>query len=122
MVEGLRMAELVELVERYRLDTVSLESCASACTLVLNAGMDRYLGPNAKVGFHRSGYIGVYEDNGWTDTDFRIADFYRRHGSNEEFISQALKEPMFRIWWAPHEEMYAAGFASAAWADRKSGY
>jgi len=119
VIEGLRMAELVE---RYRLDTVTFERCASACTFVLNVGQERYLGPNAKVGFHRSGYIGVYEDNGWSDTDFRIADFYRHHGCDEKFISEALKEPMFRIWWAPHEAMLSAGFATHPWSERKNGY
>jgi hypothetical protein len=119
VIEGLRMAQLVS--ERH-LDTVTLDRCASSCTLVMVTGKDRYLGPNARVGFHRSGIAHVFEDYGWSQVDYQIADHYRKFGTNEEFITRALKEPMFRIWWAPHEDMVSAGFASADWADRKAGY
>ena len=124
VIEGLRMAQLVH--DRH-MDTVTLDECASACTLVMVTGADRYLGPDAHMGFHRSGFhrsgfSHVFEDHGWTQVDYEIADHFRKYGTKDEFISKALKEPMFRIWWAPHEDMYASGFASAAWADRKSGY
>jgi hypothetical protein len=119
MIEGLRMAQLVH--DRH-LDTVTLNRCASACTLVMVTGQERYLGPDARMGFHRSGYAHVFEDQGWTRVDFEIADHFRKYGAKDDFIAKALSEPMFRIWWAPHEDMYSAGFASAAWADRKSGY
>ena len=119
VVEGLRMAQLAQ---QHQLDTVSLEQCASSCTLVLASGQARYLGPQSRIGFHRSGMIGSFEDRGWTDTDSQIADVYRRQGATEAFIAKALHEPMFRIWWAPHEEMLSAGFANSDWAQRKAGY
>lgn len=119
VIEGLRMAQLVH--DRH-MDTVTLDECASACTLVMVTGRDRYLGPEAHMGFHRSGFTHVLEDYGWSQVDYAIAEHYRKYGTQEEFIARALKEPMFRIWWAPHDALYAAGFASAPWADRKSGY
>ncbi len=47
VVEGMAMAALIE---KNGLDTVSLESCASACTLLLAAGQERYLGTGATGG------------------------------------------------------------------------
>jgi hypothetical protein len=38
------------------------------------------------------------------------------------FVQKALKEPMYRIWVAPHDEMYTAGYANKAWSERKAGY
>jgi hypothetical protein len=119
VIEGMRMAQLVS--ERH-LDTVTLTRCASACTLVMVTGQERYLGPNARMGFHRSGFAHIFEDYGWTEVDHQIAAHLRKYGAKEDFISMALKEPMFRIWWAPHEDMYSGGFANAMWADRKAGY
>lgn len=119
VIEGLRMAEMVS---QRHLDTVSFDACASACTLVMVTGQERYLGPTVQMGFHRSGFAHVYEDYGWSKVDYQIAAHLRKYGAKDDFISQALKEPMFRIWWAPHEDMYSGGFASARWADRKAGY
>jgi hypothetical protein len=113
---------MAQLVSERHLDTVTLTRCASACTLVMVTGQERYLGPNARMGFHRSGFAHIFEDYGWTEVDHQIAAHLRKYGAKEDFISMALKEPMFRIWWAPHEDMYSGGFANAMWADRKAGY
>lgn len=119
VIEGIRMADIVAA---RKMDTVVMSKCASACTLLLVVGKDRYLAPNALVGFHRSGRKHLLEDRGWSETDQRIADHYRSYGAAPDFVTQALQEPMFRIWWAPHADMYRAGYANKAWSERKSGY
>lgn len=119
VLEGLRMARVV--MDR-GLDTAALESCASACTLVLAAGRERYLGPQAEVGFHRSGSRYQPVSLGWTRTDHQIADYYATRGASPAFIDQALALPITEIWWAPHDEMYTQGFATRPWAERRAGY
>jgi hypothetical protein len=119
VVEGMRMADMVA---QRKLDTTVLNRCASACTLVFVTGQDRYLGPQARVGFHRSGRRNIFEDNGWSATDRRIAEHYEKYGASEAFVQKALKEPMFRIWTAPHSAMYEAGYANKEWIERKAGY
>jgi hypothetical protein len=119
VIEGMRMAQIVA---KHKLDTVSMERCASACTFVLAAGVDRYLGPNVNVGFHRSGSKYGSVGDGWNDTDYKIAKYYRDRGVDEEFVEKALTPSIREIWFAPHEDMYAAGYANLRWDERKSGY
>jgi len=119
VVEGIAMAKLIE---KHRLDTVSLEDCASACTFLLAAGQERYLGPKAQVGFHRSGAFGAPISASWTRTDHEIADYYRSRDTAESFVKRALDTPFNNIWDPSHTEMYAAGFATKAWSERKAGY
>jgi hypothetical protein len=119
VIEGLRMADTVR---QRQLDTVSFESCASACTLVLAAGTERYLGTDAEIGFHRSGRRFGPVNPGWSATDHKIAQHYRDRGVTEAFVRQALKPSIRELWIAPHEAMYTHGFANKPWAQRKSGY
>ncbi|MFY8041528.1 MAG: ATP-dependent Clp protease proteolytic subunit, partial [Rhodoferax sp.] len=118
-VEGLAMARLIE---KHKLDTVSLGQCASACTLLLVAGQERYLGPEAKVGFHRSwSYAGGF-GNGWNRTDYAIADFYSARNTADAFIKTALDTPGYRLWFPTAGQMFDAGYATKRWDERKSGY
>jgi hypothetical protein len=119
VIEGMAMAKLIQA---NGLDTVSMEKCASACTFLLAAGNERYLGPSARIGFHRSGMFGQTPSGGWTQTDYRMADFYRARGSNQDFIKLALDTPSNRIWVPDHSMMLDAGYASKMWGERKSGY
>ena len=119
VVEGMAMAALIE---KNRLDTVSLESCASACTLLLAAGQERYLSAGTTVGFHRSGLFGYAPSTTWNPVDHEIAAFYKSRETSEDFIKQALDTPFNKIWNPPAEHMFAAGFATKWWSERKEGY
>lgn len=119
VIEGMAMAKLIQA---NGLDTVSMEKCASACTFLLAAGQERYLGPSARIGFHRSGVFGMAPSNGWTATEYKIADYYRARGASQDFIKLALDTPSNRIWVPDHGAMFEAGYASKMWSERKSGY
>ena len=119
VVEGLRMERLVR--ER-GLDTVVMEVCASACTLVYAGGADRYLGPQARLGFHRSGLAGTLVDYGWNEMDYRMQKVWLDRGVDPRFTERALKEPLYRMW-VPHPyDMLKARYATAMWDQRKPGY
>lgn len=119
VIEGMRMSQLVT---KRKMDTVSLELCASSCTFVLAAGADRYLGPQARIGFHRSGTRYGPVSIGWSETDFQMARYYRDRGVESGFIDKALTPSIRQIWFAPHADMYTAGFANLMWSERKAGY
>lgn len=119
VIEGLRMAQMI--VDR-RMDTVSMEGCYSACTLLLAGGVDRYLGPDVEVGFHRSGTRYGPVSRGWTATDYKMAEFWQSRGVSTVFIHKALKPSIREIWTPIHGEMYGAGYATLRWSERKSGY
>lgn len=117
--EGLRMAEIVR---SHHLDTFTRERCASACTLVVAAGAERYYERGGLLGFHRSGLRFGPRDYSWSPVDQRIAQYFRSRGLPESFIEQALHEPMWRIWWAPEAALFGSGYITAWWSDRKPGY
>ena len=119
VIEGMAMAKLIQL---NGLDTVSLEKCSSACTLLFAAGSERYLGPQARLGFHRSGIFGMKPTTGWTETEYRIANYYRSRGTTQDFIQLALDTASNRLWVPDHGVMLEAGYANKLWSERKSGY
>jgi hypothetical protein len=119
VVEGMAMAELIQ---QQGLDTVSLESCASACTLLLAAGNDRYIGPQARVGFHRSSGRWTRHGDGWSATDYQIADYYRARGTSQAFVTQALDTAPSDLWLPDIGLLVASGYASKRWEERRAGY
>ena len=119
VVEGLAMARLLQT---NHVDTVSLEKCASACTLLLAAGQERYLGPKAEIGFHRSHIPGLPFSTSWARADHQIADYYRSRDTSAEFVQRALDTPASSLWFPDHGEMFTAGYATKRWDERKAGY
>ncbi len=119
VIEGMRMAKVVS---SRKLDTVALGLCASACTFVLAAGNDRYLGPDAKIGFHRSGTRYGPVESGWSETDHQIGKYYLERGVSQSFVDKALEPSIRQIWIAPHAEMFTEGYANLMWSERKAGY
>ncbi|MEQ1659741.1 MAG: hypothetical protein ABL896_13305 [Hylemonella sp.] len=119
VVEGMRMAQIVM---KRNMDTVSMDYCFSACTFILQAGADRYLGPEVKVGFHRSGTRYGPISSGWSHVDHYVASYYRKRGASEAFINKALTPSIKGLWVPAHEEMLEAGYANVLWRDRRPGY
>jgi hypothetical protein len=119
VVEGLAMARLIQ---ENQLDTVALGECASACTFLLAAGRERYLGPEAKVGFHRSGRDYINVSKSWTSADYAIADYYKSRSTTDDFIKKALDTPFNSIWFPEQGQMFTAGYATKRWDERKAGY
>jgi len=119
VVEGMRMAKLV--ADR-KLDIVSLDYCESACTLILASGTERFLGPKVEVGFHRSGYRYGPVNDGWSATDHQMAKLLKGRGVDEKFIHKAFIPSINGMWYPEHGEMFAAGYATLKWSERKFGY
>jgi hypothetical protein len=119
VVEGLAMARLIQSKQ---LDTVSLDHCMSACTMLLAAGTERYLGPNVKVGFHRSSTYKTLYSKQISATDLKIASYYRSRNTAENLIDQFLLTPGYQMWFPRHDVMYLAGYATHRWEDRKPVY
>jgi hypothetical protein len=112
VIEGLAMAKLIQ---KNRMNTVSLGRCSSACTLLFAAGDQRYLGPSTRIGFHRSTVFGQIPSDSWTDTDYEIADYFRSSGASDEFIKMALDTPSDQLWVPDTVTMLTAGYASNNW-------
>lgn len=112
---------MATLVRSKRLDTVTFEHCASACTLMFVAGGNRYMGPEARFGFHRAGYAGMPASTTLDETDLRMAAFYGSMGAEPEIGLGALATPHRGMWIPSQDVLMAANYATLRWSERQAG-
>ena len=113
---------MAALVRKRGLSTVSMEYCASACTDVFLAGKNRFLGPEARFGFHRTGYPSMPHDAPPSQLDKDHARTLRSAGVAEDFIEHVSATPYHRIWRPTQAEMFAADYATLHWSERPTGW
>lgn len=113
---------LVELIERNEMDTLVRGRCASACTEIFLAGKRRFAGPDARFGFHQSGFDGRERNTEWSIAEYESSIFYRSKGISQDFADLALNTSYYRVW-RPHVvDVKRAGFATQWWSDRPKEY
>lgn len=109
---------IVDLIEKNGLDTLVRGRCASACTKVFLAGRQRFVGPDARLGFHQSGFMGRERNTEWSSPEYESSIFYRAKGVAQGFTDVALNTSYYSIW-NPHVlDVKRAGFATHWWSDR----
>lgn len=113
---------MIELVEKYELDTLVNSRCVSACTGVFLAGKRRFVTPNARFGFHRAGYCGMRRDEPWLVSDHMTAIYYRERGVEEEFLKRAMETRYDDLWIVTALELKRGNFATHWWSDRPAEY
>lgn len=92
------------LVHDRGLTTVVDAQCLSACALVFLGGLERYMTPGAKLGFHRESAEGESqaEINMVEESD---AQFMRAMGISDAFVEKAFSTPSSDIWIPSVEEL-----------------
>jgi membrane-bound ClpP family serine protease len=113
---------MVDLVQLHGLDTLARGRCASACTEVFLAGRRRFVGPQARFGFHQSGYEGRAQDTQWSTTEYEASILYRAKGVSADFAAQALNTSYYGLWRPPLLEVKRAHFATHWWSERPPEY
>jgi hypothetical protein len=108
---GGRVAEarkLRDLIRERRLITYTASVCASACTIAFMGGVQRYIAPEARLGFHQESFPGLTDeqlaDEETTDRDWLIAA-----GVPAWFVERAFSTPSSSMWWPKPEELAHAG-------------
>jgi hypothetical protein len=98
--------QLQYLVQDRGLTTVVDAQCLSACTLVFLAGVERYMTPGAKLGFHREKAMGASqaEINMFEETD---AQHMLALGISSSFVDKAFSTPSSDMWIPTVEELKA---------------
>jgi hypothetical protein len=113
---------IVDMVRKHGLDTLVRGKCLSACTEIFLAGSKRYVGPDARFGFHQSGYSGRERDTQWSITEYESSILYREKGVAKEFMDQALNTSYYDLW-RPHVlDVKDSGFATHWWSERTGVY
>lgn len=114
--------KIASLVEEYGLDTLVLGKCASACTGVFLAGNRRFVGDDARLGFHQSGYKGRPRDTQWSDAEYLTFLAYNEKAIDAAFSMNALNTSYYSSWWPTPLEAKRAGFATNWWNGRGNLY
>ena len=113
---------MADLIQKRNLDTLVRGKCASACTELFLSGRRRFVGPDARFGFHQSGYAGRKHDTVWSITEYESSIFYRSKGVSQKFADIALNESYYSSW-RPHViDVKRSGFATDWWSDRPKEY
>ena len=83
-------------------------TCMSACTIAFLGGRERWIGPGARLGFHRGEIPGANKIFRQVANE-GFAASYRRSGINEVFINQILEVPPDRLWFPTVSQLEYAG-------------
>jgi len=99
--------QMQNLVRDRGLITVVDSRCMSACAFVFLSGVERYLAPGAKLGFHRESGDGqsAAEVNMIEESD---AQAMRAMGISGAFIDKAFSTPSSDIWIPSEDELMSA--------------
>lgn len=114
---------LAMLIDRYGLDTYTFEGCISACTTAFISGDKRYLGTNAKLGFHQyrmdAGKVLQYYKYYDMDTEqAKDLKLYKKKKINEEFLDKVFETPHDRMWFPDARTLIDAGVVTGIVSER----
>jgi hypothetical protein len=99
---------LRDLIRQRGLVTYTASTCASACTIAFMGGVQRFVAPEAKLGFHRGGFPGVTDEELTAEID---ADrrWLMSVGVPAWFVDHAYSTPNDSMWWPTSDELRRAG-------------
>ncbi|MCU0775464.1 MAG: hypothetical protein MUC74_13485 [Ideonella sp.] len=106
--------EIARLLVARGVDTVVDGVCASACVHMFAAGRTRWIGPQARIGLHRSGHacMPVPADAPPATTDRRLAAFLQERGVAPWFAERVLATPFDSIWQPSRDDLVVSGLAT----------
>jgi hypothetical protein len=105
---GGRVGEAIRLHDLLRMqgvDTYVAEGCYSACTIAFAAGRNRFIGKDARLGFHAPAFPGMSKDELEAAATEQKRIFIKS-GFHRSFVDKALSTPSSDIW-TPSAELMA---------------
>ena len=104
---------LAKLFTEFGLDTYVYEECSSACATAFIGGKRRYLGTEARLGFHQyslektehSKILPFYDLAAEQQRDLAL---FKSHGVDQAFLDRMFDQPSNRIWFPDHTTLYEA--------------
>jgi hypothetical protein len=104
---------LSKLFTEYQLDTYTYQECSSACVTAFVGGPQRYLGAEAKLGFHQykiesSPYqllFALYDTQAEQKRDLAL---FKARKISPVFLNKIFDKPGNQIWFPAHSELLEA--------------
>ena len=103
--------QIAEMIRQRGLDTFVGRFCASACTIAFLGGRQRWLGPEARLGFHRARAPGIPSEL----ANAYLRDSYQQLGVPAPFIARVLQTPPNLIWFPSRNELLGARLVTGVW-------
>ena len=108
---------LAKLIEKHNLDTYTFAGCSSACTTAFIGGNNRYLGTNARLGFHRYKFDSdkirqfalFYDLEQEQKKDLAL---YRSKQIKDDFLQKVFETPPDEMWFPSADVLTNAGVIS----------
>ena len=104
---------LAKLFTEFGLDTYVYEECSSACATAFIGGKRRYLGTQARLGFHQyslektehSKILPFYDLGAEQQRDLAL---FKSHGVNQAFLDRMFDQPSNQIWFPDPTTLHEA--------------
>jgi hypothetical protein len=104
---------LAKLFTEFGLDTYVYEECSSACATAFIGGKRRYLGTEARLGFHQyslektehSKILPFYDLGAEQQRDLAL---FKSHGVDQAFLDRMFDQPSNQIWFPDPTTLYEA--------------
>lgn len=100
--------QMAELIRARGLSTYVAGVCASACTLVFPAGRERWLAPEATLGFHTPDF-GLLAPRDEVAAVAEWRDALVAAGYRPAFVDRGLEAPFEDMWYPTREELAQSG-------------
>ena len=109
---------LAMLFDERGLDTYSFSGCSSACSTAFVGGFNRFLGPDAKLGFHQYRMDSPSTLQFYKFYDLKVEQkkdlsLYRAKNIDKEFLKKAFETPHDRMWFPSSQTLIDAGVIHA---------
>ena len=95
---------IASIISKRKLNTLVVQECSSACTIIFLSGKIRIFDIGSQLGFHGPRALGR-SDVESQNSSSEIFDAYEGVGLSSAFIDQALKTPPSSIWYPSDETL-----------------
>jgi hypothetical protein len=102
--------QLATIIQQHGLDTYVGRLCASACTVAFLGGRQRWLGLDARLGFHQAYAPGLPAE--WANAVLQSA--YETFAVPAPFVAHVLRTPHTDIWYPTQDELRAVHYSTGA--------
>ena len=100
--------EVADIIRQRGLDTYVGRFCASACTIAFLGGRQRWLGPDARLGFHQAYAPGFPSEQ----ANALLQTAYAKFAVPSGFVARVLRTPPADVWYPTQDELRAIHFTT----------
>jgi membrane-bound ClpP family serine protease len=102
--------QIASIIRQRGLDTYVGRFCASACTVAFLGGKQRWIAPDARLGFHQASAPGYPPEQ----ANAFLKQLYETFGVPAPFVARVLRIPQIEIWYPKQDELRANHFITDA--------